>query len=167
MPRKKTHEEFVEEMKVKNPNIEILGRYVNSTTKILCKCKIDGFEWNVKPSNLLHLHRGCPECAKREISNRMNLSHEEFLERLDKYNKTNNTFWYTEDIYQNNRTPMKFMCKNDGFSIIAKPSNLFSGYYKCKECDRDIKEKALKEHVQTNKLPIEIIGKYINNRTKI
>ena len=34
MPKKKTHEEFVEEMKVKNPNIEILGRYINSTTKI-------------------------------------------------------------------------------------------------------------------------------------
>lgn len=164
---KKTHDEFIDELKKINQDIEVIGKYVNSTTKILCKCKIDGFEWNVKPSNLLHLHRGCPECAKRGTSNRMNLSYEEFLERLDKYNKINNTFWYTEDIYQNNRTPMKFMCKNDGFSIVAKPSNLFSGYYKCKECDRDIKEKALKEHVQTNNLPIEIIGKYINNRTKI
>lgn len=33
MPRKKTHEEFVEEMKVKNPNIEILGKYKTAKEK--------------------------------------------------------------------------------------------------------------------------------------
>ena len=34
MPRKKTHEEFVEEMKVKNPNIKILGKYKTAKEKV-------------------------------------------------------------------------------------------------------------------------------------
>ena len=34
MPKKITHEEFIEKIKVKNPNIEILGKYINYRTKI-------------------------------------------------------------------------------------------------------------------------------------
>ena len=29
MAKRKTHEEFIEEMKIVNPNIEILGKYKN------------------------------------------------------------------------------------------------------------------------------------------
>lgn len=32
----------------------------------------------------------------------MTLSHEEFLERLNEYNKINNTFWITDEEYKNN-----------------------------------------------------------------
>lgn len=119
------------------------------------------------PTNLIHLKRGCPECGKRRISEKISLSNEEFLRKLDEYNKQNNTFWATDEEYHNNRTPMKFICKKDGFFIIAKPSNLFSGFYRCYECDRILKEKELKRHIQNNNLPIEIIGKYINSGTKI
>ena len=34
MAKRKTHEEFVNEMKEVNPNIEILGEYVDSKEKI-------------------------------------------------------------------------------------------------------------------------------------
>ena len=40
MAKRKTHEKFVEEMKIVNPNIEILGKYKNSYTKIDCLCKV-------------------------------------------------------------------------------------------------------------------------------
>ena len=40
MPKKLTHEEFIEKIKVKNPNIEILEEYVNAHTKIECRCKV-------------------------------------------------------------------------------------------------------------------------------
>ena len=35
MSKKKTHEEYVEEVKVKNPNIEVLGQYNGAKNKIL------------------------------------------------------------------------------------------------------------------------------------
>ena len=44
-----------------NPDIEVLGKYINSMTPILVKCKIDGYEWNAVPSRLL-IGRGCPAC---------------------------------------------------------------------------------------------------------
>lgn len=167
MSKRKTHEDFLKELNNINPNIEILEKYKGANIKLLCKCKIDEYEWRAKPTNLIHLKRGCPECGKRQISEKMSLSNEEFIEKLNEYNKQNNTFWFTDEKYHNNRTPMKFICKKDGFFIIAKPSNLLSGFYRCRGCDRTLKEKELINHIQNNNLPIEIIGEYINNRTKI
>lgn len=39
----KTHEYFVTEMKKINPNIEIIGDYINAKTKIRVKCLLDGY----------------------------------------------------------------------------------------------------------------------------
>ena len=58
---KLTHEEYVEKVKDVNPNIEVLGKYINSSTKILHRCKIDGYEWYARPYNILN-GRGCPKC---------------------------------------------------------------------------------------------------------
>lgn len=164
---KRTHEEFVFELKDKNPNIEVLGKYTNSSTKILCKCKIDGCEWSASPSNLLHLHRGCPECGRRKISDKMTLSQEEFLRRLSNYNHKHNTFWTTNDIYKGNKSLMSFSCSKDGFTIIAEPTNLLMGCYRCHDCDKHNKEQILKDHISSNNLPIKIVGEYIDNSTKI
>lgn len=61
---KKTHEQFVEEMKIKHPNIKILGRYINDRTPIDCECLIDGHKWSAKPNNLLQ-GKGCRQCYVR------------------------------------------------------------------------------------------------------
>ena len=58
----KTHDQFMKEMKEINPDIEILGEYVNNHTKIKCRCLIDGYEWDATPDHLLR-DRGCPRCA--------------------------------------------------------------------------------------------------------
>ena len=69
--RRKTQEQFVEEMKIKNPNIEILGQYINNQTPIKCRCKICGCEWESSiPVNLLKCSYCCPECFKINSSNR-------------------------------------------------------------------------------------------------
>ena len=39
MPIKKTHEQFLKDIKKVNENIIVLGMYVNGKTPILCKCK--------------------------------------------------------------------------------------------------------------------------------
>lgn len=45
MGRKKTHEEFLQEVNKINPHIEISGLYVNVESKINCKCKVCDYEW--------------------------------------------------------------------------------------------------------------------------
>ena len=59
--RNKTTEYFINELKQINDNIEILGEYVNNSTKIKVKCKKDGHEWSATPNNLLSGY-GCPKC---------------------------------------------------------------------------------------------------------
>ena len=62
MGKKKSHEEFVEELKSVQPNIEVIGEYINTNTPLACKCKIDGHEWSPRPKHLLSKH-GCPICG--------------------------------------------------------------------------------------------------------
>ena len=163
---KKSHDEFINEMKIKNSNIQILGEYTGANNKIICKCLIDNNVWSAQPSNLLS-GKGCPQCARKKISNCRTISHEEFINNLNNFNKLNNTFWKTDDQYVNNRTPITFYCQKDGCSIQARPSNLLSGYYKCKECFRLNQENNLKEHIKRNNLPIKILGKYTGVKNSI
>lgn len=69
--RQKTHEEFVMEMELVNPNIEIIGRYVTGKTKVKCRCKIDGYEWDGYPSNLLR-GNGCAVCSNKAVMDGVN-----------------------------------------------------------------------------------------------
>lgn len=58
----KTHEQYVTELKAKNPNIEVIDTYIKAPTKIAHRCKICGHIWNVEPNSLLQ-GTGCPVCA--------------------------------------------------------------------------------------------------------
>lgn len=63
MNNRKTHEEYIAEVKNVNDNIEVVEQYINVVTPIVHKCKICGNEWPLKPNHALQGH-GCPECAK-------------------------------------------------------------------------------------------------------
>ena len=71
MPKKRTHEQFIEDMNKINPNIEILSKYVKAKIKVKCRCKLDGCEWEARPDHLLEEH-GCPKCAIRNNSGENN-----------------------------------------------------------------------------------------------
>lgn len=90
MAKKKTHEEFVSELKLKNKNfdnIELLSEYCGIKNRIKCKCKVCDYEWEPISDSLMR-GRGCPICAQKrrdkskykfisdysELLNNMNLS---------------------------------------------------------------------------------------------
>ena len=60
--RRKTQEEFVNEMKVINPDIEIIGEYTGTHKYVKCRCKKDGYVWESHASNLRNGSAGCPIC---------------------------------------------------------------------------------------------------------
>lgn len=66
----KTKDQFIEDLEKVNPNIEVIGEYINTHTKIECKCRIDGTVWFAYPANLLNNSAGCPYCTI-SISERM------------------------------------------------------------------------------------------------
>ena len=74
--KRKTHEEFVKEMNIKNKNIIILEKYINCSTKIEVKCKNCNYKWKTTPNSLVKGH-SCPYCA-----NNIKKTHEEFVNKM-------------------------------------------------------------------------------------
>lgn len=80
MAERKTHDKFIEELKIINPNVEVLGTYDGAHTKLECRCLIDGHIWSVTPTHLLH-NGGCPVCAKKRVdASHKKKTHEEYVE---------------------------------------------------------------------------------------
>lgn len=73
MSKKKTREEFIREMAIKRPTIDVLGDYINNRTGIHCKCRICGFShyidgrlWQPTPNDLFSGRR-CPACIGQAV----------------------------------------------------------------------------------------------------
>lgn len=66
--RYKTTEDFINEIAVINPNIEIIGEYNGSEGHVDCKCKLCGHLWSPLGRSLKN-GQGCPHCtmSKGEI----------------------------------------------------------------------------------------------------
>lgn len=60
--RKKTHEEFCEEMKSINSNIEVIGKYISARDNIKVRCFNCKGEWEPMADSLLR-GVGCPYCC--------------------------------------------------------------------------------------------------------
>lgn len=162
MPRKPlTHEEFMERFYIKNKNaenIEILGEYVNNKTKIKVKCRIDGYEWEAIPRNLLK-GIGCPKCYGR------NKTTEDFKQELKEIN--DNIMVLGK--YINSRIKIKCRCKIDGHEWEAIPSNLLSGQGcpKCANNKMKLTHKEFMDRMRKINSDIEVLEEYVNSQIKI
>lgn len=156
--KKRTHDEYVAEVAAINPDIEVIGAYVDAKTKILHRCKIDGYEWYVKPSVILR-GSGCPRCAGCE-----RYGHNEYVKRVAIINP---------DIevvggYINSRTPILHRCKIDGYEWFARPANILhgEGCPRCKGVERYTQEEYIKRVNEINP-DIEVVGEYVGAHVKI
>ena len=59
---RRNKDEVISAIEKNNPKIEIIGEYINTTTKILARCKKCSYEWMVLPFSL-ERGSGCPKCA--------------------------------------------------------------------------------------------------------
>lgn len=154
----KTHEEFLEEISNKNGKVDILSKYVNRSTKVLCKCKTCGYEWEALPSNLVK-GVGCPRCAGN-----ISKSHEEFIEELNAKNPNIEVLGE----YHNTKLKIECKCKICGYLWNAIPGNLLRGSG-CPKCAGNINkthEQFMSKMSEINS-DIEILGTYLNSKTKI
>ena len=142
-----TTEEFIQKMNIVNPNIEIIGEYINNNTGISCRCKVDGYEWNPTPSNLL-AGKGCPICGGTKKK-----THHEYVEEVAKVNKNISVV----DIYINATTPILHKCKIDGTQWRARPNHILEGHG-CPVCNDSIGEKEVVQYLLNNN--IEFIPQY-------
>lgn len=160
MSRKKTREEFIEEMKIVNPDIEIIGEYKNSRTGISCRCKVCGYgkdgDWKPTPSNLLQ-GKGCQRCAGNE-----RIDTEIFKQKLYEVNPDIEVMGE----YINARTNIKCKCKICGYGEDGdwepQPYHLLHGEAGCHRCSNRERytTETFKEKLKIVNPNIEVLGKY-------
>lgn len=160
---KKPHNIYVEECANINPNIEVVGVYINAITPILHRCKIDGYEWSTAPTHILS-GTGCPLCA-----NSIKRTQEEYVLLLAQQNPMVEVI----DEYINVKTPITHYCKKHQIFWKTSPECVLNGCG-CPECGKEkIGEKNRKEHneylqnLYAIRDDIEVRGIYIDSKTPI
>ena len=127
---------------LRNPDIsstvDIVGEYINNGTKILCRCKVCGNEWNISPNKLL-VGRRCPECAKRKAHERNKKKHEKFVEELSKVNP--NLIVLGE--YYNSKQMIEYRCSICGQISRSSPGKLLRNESGCHFCKSSIGEQKI------------------------
>ncbi len=121
--RRKTHDEFINELAEKNPTIKARGRYINFSTRIEFECLKCGHVWETTPGPLVHGH-GCPKCA-----NNIRKTTDSFIEEMKEFN----TYIEILGEYKNANTPIDVRCRICGNEWKAKPARLLYGA-QCMNC---------------------------------
>ena len=62
-----SNDEFVDKLKIINPNIQPIEEFVSTKDTIRCRCLLCGTEWSPFSNNLLQ-GSGCPKCAHEKSS---------------------------------------------------------------------------------------------------
>lgn len=163
MSKTKTHEEYVQEVKEVNPNIEVLEKYIGANKEIKHKCLICGNEWNVKPDTILHGF-GCGKCAARSRGFKERKTHEQYITELALVNPNIEPL----EEYQTNMTKILHKCKVDGYEWMTTPINLLAGR-KCPVCSKPTRltHEIYLAKLQANHIQVEPIESCINAHTKI
>lgn len=120
--RIKSHEQYVEEVKLINPDIEVVEKYVDSTTAINHFCKRHSVLWKSTPDNVLHGH-GCWECGKEKIADKNSTNHNEYIIKLSSVNPN----LIVLEGYINTETKIKHKCIVCGYEWKVKPGNILAG----------------------------------------
>lgn len=161
--KKKTHEEFVNQMANINPNIAFLDEYNGDRNKIKCKCMLCGNEWMAAPGHLVQ-GKGCPACGIKRQAKAKSKTHDQFVSEL----AILNTNILVLGHYEGTRNRIEVQCKKCGHIWTPVPSSLLNGTG-CPKCAGNVKRthddfvKSLKAKSPT----IEVLGEYINTDTKI
>lgn len=142
----KTNDEYTEEVKLKNPNIEVIGKYVDARTKILHKCSKHNVVWNALPSNILK-GCGCHQCLKDKIGDKNGASHNEYVVKLAQINPS----IIVLEEYLSTEVKIKHKCTVCGHEWKAKPGNILAGKG-CPKCNESHGEKSISNYLQINNI---------------
>lgn len=156
-----TTQEFIERLNIANPNVKVIGEYLNRRTKIHVKGKKCGHEWLGNPSDLLSGH-GCPKCRYINNSKRSRMSHEIFIERLGQINP----HIIVLDQYVTSQEALTVKCELCQYTWKVKPNTLLNGSG-CANC-AGLKKKTTSEFIEALRKinpTIEVLGEYTGNRS--
>lgn len=143
---KKTYEEFVCEIQdMFSGNIVVLGQYVNQKTKIEFYCNICGNKWNATPMSILKTTIGCPECAKKLISQKNIIRNiktsgrfvELYPELAKRFDYENNENINIQDLSPHSGKRIWWKCDICGHSWQSNVASVVDNKGNCPKCYRN------------------------------
>lgn len=140
--RKLTHEEVIERLKVTNPSVRVIGKYINASVKLQVECKKCGYQWDARYGDLSKGH-ACPECGKKKCGMSQRMSHEEFISRINEM--FDNSIEPLEK-YTISSVKIKYKCKVCDFEWKAKPNTVLNGHG-CPKCGH---KRGAEKHTKTH-----------------
>lgn len=127
--KKRTNEDFINQLKTVNPNYIPLEPYVNNTTHIKCLCKKHQLEFITIPKRILDGRLSCPKCdSERKRDNNIK-SNNDFLLDLKEHEITDVV---PLEEYKGNNVPILFKC-SCGRDWVTTPARVLLGNH-CKKC---------------------------------
>lgn len=158
MAKKKTQEEFENELAKKYPKIQVLDKYDGSDKKVKVKCTIDNYIWESLPNNLLSY--GCSVCNGGIITT------ESFRNEIAKLYPDIEVLGEWKGV----RETIECHCKKCDLTWAYKPHSIRKTG--CPRCNGSVTRKRTQEEYvdSINKLfngNILVLGEYKNMGTKI
>ena len=168
MSRRKTHEEFVREISVKNPRVKVLGTYVKASQPVLVGCLRCGYEWKARPSNLLGSRNkapsGCPKCANNILG-----STEDFIQEMAEINSSLTILGE----YKGNKAKIRVLFNKCGYIWNPTPNSLRLGHG-CPDCSHKRAGRAARltheefvQRVAVVNPNVEVLGQYKTAQDKV
>lgn len=148
--QKKTPEQYIEELKIKNPNVVAVENYIGVNTKIKHKCSIHNIIWEITPHNALN-GQGCKKCKIEKYHNSRVKDTDLYISQVQSVSP----HIIVKESYIDAKTPILHECTIHKIKWYATPDNILTGK-SCKLCG---KEKTIKGETLTN-------GEYLERVTK-
>lgn len=162
--KRKTQEEFCKQLKdATNNEYIMIGKYINTNTKILVKHNIPecGFEWETFPLSLLKGH-GCPKC-----SGNLKYTNDTYCQKIIDLFQGNIILLSN---YIDNKTNIKYKNINCGHEWEAKPFLILEAESDCPICHGNRKkttDEFKSEVYNLVKNEYTVLGEYKNTSVKI
>lgn len=162
MPRKRTHEEFLQWIREKRPDYEALSCYENNSTKIKLKHSC-GTEFEMTPGHFLR-GQGCPVCAQKMRNKKLSAdTPRKLFMALDNLGLS-----LAEPLeeYQNTRQKILVRCERCGATSYKTVGSILTGHG-CKHCaSRDCQPTYdILARLGKDAPEWELVGEYVNMRT--
>lgn len=126
MPRRKTQEEYEQQVAEKAPHITVTGKYQGNRVKIKHYCEIHDIYWDVSPFNFLQHPNGCHKCQDdvlEQYHNSRRKSDEQFKLEVEALG----TGIIPMENYKGHNEKMSFRCK-EGHIWLSTPHDVLDGY---------------------------------------
>ena len=166
--KRKTHEEYVAELAIKNPTVEVVEQYDGLHKKIKHHCLIHNTYWDIQPANALK-GNGCNICHKERIGSSNRKSREQYIKEIEVINP--NIILLGE--YINNSTQALHKCIVHNVEWMTYPTNILSGCG-CHKCSGEKianklgkNQQAYIDELKKKNPSVIVIGNYVNAKTPI